>query len=251
MKVHIVLNRNGAEETVAYDYQPRHDGERPMALDVLLQAQATSLPDLAFRYGCRARNCGVCTIDVNGRPRIACRARVRDGDRIAPMATLPVLGDLVVRRDGIARQLRGRLPAGQRNNDLNVEAPDDYHALTACIECYACLHGCPMHARNFGGGMPANLPAGQTAPDPGAGYPSGNPFSLLKLQRLRLDPLVTEAGRAAALDQAVALGLEACVDCPGCKCGVGIDLNGKVIGALLAAWRPGSAGREPDETAKK
>ena len=235
MKVEIVTHRDGAESAVEYEYRPRHEGERPMALDVLLQAQATALPDLAFRYGCRARNCGVCTIDVNGRPRIACRARVRDGDRITPMATLPVLGDLVVRRDGIARQLRGRLTAGEAGNDLNVEAPDDYHALTACIECYAGLHGCPMHARNFAGGLPADMPAGEPPPDPAAGYPWGNPFSLLKLQRLRLDPLTTAAGRDAALAHAVDLGLDACVGCPGCKCGVGIDLKGKVIAELLAA----------------
>ena len=31
-----------------------------MALDVLLQAQEEEYDDLAFRYGCRARNCGVC-----------------------------------------------------------------------------------------------------------------------------------------------------------------------------------------------
>ena len=35
-----------------------------MVLDVLLQAQEESLDDLSFRYGCRARNCGVCTIDI-------------------------------------------------------------------------------------------------------------------------------------------------------------------------------------------
>ena len=34
-------------------------------------------------------------------------------------------------------------------NELNVEAPDTYHDLTSCIECYACLDKCPMHARNF------------------------------------------------------------------------------------------------------
>ena len=235
MKVEIVTFRDGTERVVAFDYRPRHEGERPMALDVLLQAQSTILPELAFRYGCRARNCGVCTIDVNGRPRIACRARVREGDRIAPLATLPVLSDLVVRRDGIARQLRGRLTAGPRGNDLNVEAPADYHALTACIECYACLHGCPMHARNFGGGLPGEMADDAGAPDPMQGYPWGNPFSLLKLQRLRLDPLTREPGRAAALEQAIALGLDACVDCAGCKCGVGIDLKGKVVGELLAA----------------
>ena len=235
MKVDIVTLRNGVRTTVAYDYRKRTDKERPMALDVLMQAQATALPDLAYRYGCRARNCGVCTIDINGRPRIACRARVREGDILEPMATLPALSDLVVRRDGIARQLRGRLAAGQRTNDLNVEAPEGYHALTACIECYACLDGCPMHARNFAGGLPADMPDDTPLPDAAAGYRWGNPFSLLKLQLLRLDPCVTEAGRAAALDTAVDLGLDACVGCKGCKCGVGIDLKGKVVGELLAA----------------
>lgn len=235
MIVEIETHRDGAHAIVEYEYKPRREGERPMALDVLLQAQATSIPDLAFRYGCRARNCGVCTVDVNGKPRIACRTRVRAGDRIAPIATLPVLSDLVVRRDGIARQMRGRLSAGAGGNDLNVEAPNVYHDLTACIECYACLDGCPMHARNFGGGLPAELPDGAVVPDPADGYRWGNPFSLLKLQRLRVDPLTTEAGREEALGHAIELGLDACIDCPGCKCGVGIDLKGQVVAELLSA----------------
>ena len=150
------------------------------------------------------------------------------------MATLPPLSDLVVRRDGVARQMRGRLATAGQGNDLNVEAPDDYHALTGCIECYACLHECPMHARNFGGGLPEDQ-ASEDRPDPGAGYRHGNPFSLLKLQRIRIDPLTSEAGKTAALDNAIDLGLDACVGCKGCKCGVGIDLMGKVIRPMLEA----------------
>lgn len=233
LRVRIVTLRDGAREMVPFEYRLRAPDEKPMALDVLLQAQATSMPDLAFRYGCRARNCGVCTIDINDKPRIACRARVRDGDTLSPMATLPALADLVVRRDGIARQMRGRLDPGPLGNDLNVAAPDDYHELTGCIECYACLDNCPMHARNFGGGLPAAMQG--DLPDPAQGYRWGNPFSLLKLQRLRLDPLTGEAGRAAALDQAIDLGLDACVGCPGCKCGVGIDLKRKVVAPLVEA----------------
>lgn len=233
MKVEIVTLRDGAEAVVEFDYALRSEDEKPMALDVLLQAQATTMPDLAFRYGCRARNCGVCTIDINGLPRIACRARAREGDRLSPMATLPAVGDLVVRRDGIARQMRGRLQTAQ-GNDLNVDAPEAYHELTSCIECYACLNDCPMHLRNFGGKLPGDVPAEQQ-PDPAAGYRWGNPFSLLKLQMIRLDPLTTEAGRAAALENALDLGLDACVGCPGCKCGVGIDLKGLVVGGLLRA----------------
>ncbi len=235
MKVEIVTHRDGKEAAVPFDYQRREEGERPMMLDVLLQAQATTMPDLAFRYGCRARNCGVCTVDINGKPRIACRARAREGDRISPVATLPVLSDLVVRRDGVARQMRGRLSDGPHGNDLNVDAPETYHDLTGCIECYACLTGCPMHARNFGGGLPDDLPEGTEMPDPSDGYRWGNPFSLLKLQRMRLDPLTGEAGREAALQSAIDLGLDACVGCPGCKCGVGINLKGDVVAELVEA----------------
>ncbi len=102
LKVDIVTVRDGVQAVVEFDYQKRDEHERPMVLDVLLQAQATSIPDLAFRYGCRARNCGVCTVDINGNPRIACRARAREGDRISAVATLPVVSDLVARRDGVA-----------------------------------------------------------------------------------------------------------------------------------------------------
>ena len=133
INVSIVTVRDGNNETINYDYKMRSDYEKPMALDVLVQAQETSIPDLAFRYGCRARNCGVCTIDINDKPRIACRSRVRDGDKLSSLATLPVLSDLVVRRDGISRQMRA-IDNVSIGNELNVEAPDTYHDLTACIE---------------------------------------------------------------------------------------------------------------------
>ena len=57
MKVEIVTRRDGKEAIVEYDYQLRSEDEKPMVLDVLLQAQEVEIPDLAYRYGCRARNC--------------------------------------------------------------------------------------------------------------------------------------------------------------------------------------------------
>ena len=83
-----------------------------------------------------------------------------------------------------------------------------------------------MHARNLAEGAES---------DPGNGYSYGSPFSLLKLQLLRLDPLSTEVSREQALTHAKALGLDTCKDCAGCKCGVGIDLMGKVVRPMLAA----------------
>ena len=51
MKVELAIIRGGEKRLVPFEYAPREEGERPMALDVLLQAQATDIPDLSFRYG--------------------------------------------------------------------------------------------------------------------------------------------------------------------------------------------------------
>ena len=92
-----------------------------------------------------------------------------------------------------------------------------------------------MHQRNF--------PDGVEQRDEADAYRWGNPFSLLKLQRLRLDPVASESDRERALDAARTLGLDTCTTCPGCKCGVGIDLKGKVVKPLLEADGADGEGR--------
>ena len=77
LKVRIKLFRDKKSFEVEYIYKKKFLDERPMVLDVLLQAQEEKIDDLSFRYGCRARNCGVCTVNINGKPRLACRARVK------------------------------------------------------------------------------------------------------------------------------------------------------------------------------
>ena len=221
INIKINLYRNKKTISFEYKYIKRNDSERPMALDVLLQAQETVLDDLAFRYGCRARNCGVCTIDVNNKPRLACRARVKEGDTISAIATLPKIKDLIVKRDSIAKQMVGYNNISSKNN-FNIEADKTYHNLTSCIECYACLDGCPLHAKNS-----------QEKKNNDEPYKYGNPFSLLKIQRLIIDPLTPEFEKSKLIQKAKDLGLEVCIDCPGCKCGVGINLKDEVIKPLL------------------
>ena len=219
------LFRDNKKKYVEYKYIKRDFDERPMALDVLLQAQENEIDDLAFRYGCRARNCGVCTIDVNNKPRLACRARVKDGDKISAIETLPKRKDFVVKRDGISRQMQGYNNISIKNN-LNVEADHSYHNLTACIECYACLDGCPLHKKN-------NLEEINNDP-----YTYGNPFSFLKLQRLYLDPLTPEKEKEKIIEKAKSLGLETYkkeYNNLKIKCGVGINLKDEVIKPLLKA----------------
>ena len=49
LNVNIVTVREGKEKTVAFTYNKREEKEKPMALDVLMQAQSAVIPDLAFR----------------------------------------------------------------------------------------------------------------------------------------------------------------------------------------------------------
>ena len=225
LKVRIKLFRDKKSFEVEYIYKKKSLDERPMVLDVLLQAQEEKIDDLSFRYGCRARNCGVCTVDINGKPRLACRARVKDDDLISPISTLPVIKDLIVKRDGIPRQMIGYNKIPFKNN-LNVEAERSYHNLTACIECYACLDGCPLHKKN-------NLEIKNNN-----AYSYGNPFSFLKLQRLYIDPLTPEEEKKGIIEKAKSLGLETYkkeYKNLKIKCGVGINLKHEVIKPLLDA----------------
>ena len=226
LNIKLKLKRNKEFTLIEYKYKKRSYDERPMALDVLLQAQEEKYDDLAFRYGCRARNCGVCTIDVNDKPKLACRARVKEGDILSAMATLPVIKDLVVKRDAITRQMKGYNNISH-TNDLNKDADKTYHNLTACIECYACLDGCPVHAKNNIVDIQNNI-----------AYKYGNPYSLLKIQRLLIDPLTPESEKDRLIDKAKSLGLDIYrreYKNLKIKCGVGINLKGEVIKPLLDA----------------
>ena len=61
----------------------------------------------------------------------------KDGDIISPLSTLPVIKDLIVKRDNISRQLVGFNDISN-NNNLNVEAEKSYHNLN-CLHRMLCL----------------------------------------------------------------------------------------------------------------
>ncbi|HXZ63667.1 MAG TPA: 2Fe-2S iron-sulfur cluster-binding protein, partial [Streptosporangiaceae bacterium] len=45
--------------------------EGEVVLDVLHRLQATQANDLAIRWNCKAGKCGSCSMEINGRPRLA------------------------------------------------------------------------------------------------------------------------------------------------------------------------------------
>lgn len=228
MKINISLNRSGESKNIEYDYAQIDKKDRPMALDVLLEAQEAEQPGLAFRYGCRNGLCGVCTIDVNGKSKLACRTKLRDGDRLSAMHSLPVIKDLVVKRDKINQQLIGRLPIVKSKPEKITEDHRQLVSLNRCIECYACLDGCPVHTQN------------ELEDQSKASYAFGNPYGFLKIQRVLVNPSASVNDKRQAVELAMSLGVENydAKKVPGC--GVGIDLKTEVIMPLLEACKENS-----------
>ena len=69
-------------------------------LDILHRLQATQAGDLAMRWNCKAGKCGSCSMELNGRPRLACMTRMSvfapdEMLTVTPMRTFPVIRDLV------------------------------------------------------------------------------------------------------------------------------------------------------------
>lgn len=185
----------------SYDVPAEEGGT---VLGALLYIYETYDSSLAFRYGCRNEACGLCAMDINGKPRTACTTPLKDGMVIRPLQRLPVARDLMVERKWIMPFLRSfDLFLPEADSDAwppPLMVPEQHTRLTACTECLACLAACPSYEHGHD-----NL---------------GGPYHFVKLAQLHWDPRNKIDRRA----QAVQLGVARCAACRKCACPVGIPI---------------------------
>ncbi|WP_046471051.1 succinate dehydrogenase/fumarate reductase iron-sulfur subunit [Allosalinactinospora lopnorensis] len=127
--------------------------EGEVVLDVLHRLQATQVPDLAVRWNCKAGKCGSCSVEINGRPRLSCMARMSTFDPdetiiVTPMRTFPVIRDLVCDVSynyQKAREIPSFTPDPKtepgdfRMYQADVGRPQEFRK---CIECFLCQNVC-------------------------------------------------------------------------------------------------------------
>jgi succinate dehydrogenase/fumarate reductase iron-sulfur protein len=161
-------------------------------------------PHLAYRYGCRYRRCGLCGVMVDGKPRLACKTKLKSVSEIAPLTGMPLLRSLVTDRSAYMERLQGLhlFLQGKRPESLGILHEDPLHKnLMHCVECLCCVASCPECSadnRAFAG-----------------------PYAYIKLAQLHLDPR-DETDRKA---QAATLGQAQCTQCMKCVCPNGIKLH--------------------------
>jgi succinate dehydrogenase/fumarate reductase iron-sulfur protein len=137
--------------------------DRMTVLDALFLVQREQDPSLAFRCSCRVGMCGSCAMTVNWQPRLACQTRVvtlkSDTIVVEPLATLPVVKDLVVSMDPFFakwKKVRPALhPKDKNSKTLAIVPPTSEFGKQAaakrdCITCGACYSACGITDTNEG-----------------------------------------------------------------------------------------------------
>ncbi len=121
---------------------------------------------LAWASSCEHAQCGSCSINVNGRPMLACELLVENAVNlfgttefnIAPLKVAPVIRDLVVDWEkAYERVHRAKpyiinpqpLPPGVTENRISPGQLARYEDATRCINCFCCAEACISSNRNF------------------------------------------------------------------------------------------------------
>ncbi|HMB90381.1 MAG TPA: succinate dehydrogenase/fumarate reductase iron-sulfur subunit [Rhodothermales bacterium] len=127
--------------------------EGMVVLDGIKRVQAEKANDLACRWNCKAGKCGSCSVEINGKPKLACMTRLSDYPveqtiTLQPLKSFPVIKDLVTDVSWNYRQNERITPFQPRPRDADGEyrmMQEDVERIQEfrkCIECYLCQDTC-------------------------------------------------------------------------------------------------------------
>jgi fumarate reductase iron-sulfur subunit len=112
---------------------------------------------LSYRWSCHMFVCGSCGMMIDGEPKLACKAFVRDyGDsiRVEPLNNFPIERDLVVVIDDFMENLSSVKPyiipkqPKSVNDGEYLQTPAELKAFkqySMCINCLCCYAACPQY----------------------------------------------------------------------------------------------------------
>ena len=138
------------DETPHFKTYTIEEKDKMKVLDALNYINEEHNANLAYRYSCRAGQCGSCALKVNGEVKLACKAEIKEGDIIEPL-DFEVIKDLVVDRSEVENKvkemglfLEGECKVPECPEVINPQEYADSKKIRSCIECYSCLSACPV-----------------------------------------------------------------------------------------------------------
>ncbi|MBO6231192.1 MAG: succinate dehydrogenase/fumarate reductase iron-sulfur subunit [Ruminiclostridium sp.] len=173
VKVEIQRRNSASEKTRTQTFSVETDAAATVALllECINEEQAADDP-ISWECSCKQKKCGACAMLINGRPRLACDARVHDYPKgvikLAPLGKFPVVRDLTVDRSAMFDAL-AKLGAWLTESAGADETGTAYDA-SRCLQCGCCLEVCPnFYAGGEFFGAAALAPASRLISEAGTG----------------------------------------------------------------------------------
>ncbi|KXA90289.1 hypothetical protein AKJ38_00725 [candidate division MSBL1 archaeon SCGC-AAA259I14] len=149
------------------DKDPRYDRyeieseEGMTVLDALREIKAEHDDSLTMRLACEAGVCGSCAMEINGKPRLACRTQLErdlilkegaDVIEVNPLQGFDVIKDLAVDIDPFFNAMKRVKPylmgeSQPEPGEERLQSPENMMEVDdpmSCIMCTACLSACPV-----------------------------------------------------------------------------------------------------------
>ena len=146
--------RGGKQNGSMQDYRVEVD-KGMVVLDVIHRIQAEQAGDLAVRWNCKAGKCGSCSVEINGKPKLACMTRMNEYETnetisVRPIKSFPLIKDLVADVSWNYKQNKKVTPFNPNskkkdskgNYIMMQEDVDRVQEFRKCIECYLCQNVC-------------------------------------------------------------------------------------------------------------
>ena len=196
---------------------------------VLRDRHGNPAPPIQWECGCFQRKCGACAMVINGRPGLACDARLsafRTGFVwLEPLRKFPAVADLIVDRSIMWDNLRAAR-SWLEDPAAGYGGSDAYEA-SRCLQCGCCLEVCPNFA-------PGEAFFGMAAAVP-----------LSRLLREAAEPDRRDLSRSYRTH--VYAGCGKSLSCAGI-CPAGIPIEGLLLHSnALAVWRRGTLDRRREK----
>lgn len=117
----------------------------------ILDASGAATPQIDWECGCMQKKCGGCAMVINGIPKLACSAFVKDickkdkEIKLEPLSKFPVVRDLRVDRSKLYEDLQSMKIWISGQAQQNPKEWEGQYISASCIMCGLCLEVCPNY----------------------------------------------------------------------------------------------------------
>lgn len=127
-----------------------------VVLDALNYIKDNIDTTLNYRWSCHMAVCGSCGMMINGEPKLACKAFIRDYPdtvRVEPLLHFPILRDLITDVEDFIAKFTSVKPYLIPKEKISLDneykqTPKElmkYKQYTLCINCMLCYAACPQY----------------------------------------------------------------------------------------------------------